>query len=139
MRKQENAWVVYLLERIEAACGKRVPERWGCVLNISEARATYLHLKAGNPLRLDALLGDSTDRTSLLPLVALMLCRGQNVMLLPDGDTPLQAGDALLFTGGPGVRAKLLLTLQNANALDYLLTGRDSPGGWIWQRWSAQK
>jgi len=26
------------------------------------------------------------------------------------------------------------LTLANVNALDYVRTGRDLPGGWIWQK-----
>ncbi|MCX9158247.1 NAD-binding protein [Niveibacterium sp. 24ML] len=139
IRKQENAWAANLLEQIESLCGTQVPERWGCALNISDARAAYLHLMAGRPLPLATLLRDAADRSQTLPVVVWMLRRGKQMTLLPARDTLLQAGDALLMAGAPHAREKLKLGVQNANALDYLLSGREAPGGWIWQRWAERK
>jgi voltage-gated potassium channel len=139
MRQQEDAWGAQLLARIEGVCGATVPQVWGLTLNISEARATYLHLMDGKPLTLDSLTRDTAQRESPLPLIPLMLRRDKIVHLLPGDDTLLCAGDALLFAGKPEARARQRLTAQNANALDYILTGRDAPGGWIWQRWSRRQ
>ncbi|HMT15012.1 MAG TPA: hypothetical protein PKE19_09700 [Aestuariivirga sp.] len=40
----------------------------------------------------------------------------------------------LLFAGQPGMQRRLELTLQNANVLDYVLTGQERASGWLWRR-----
>ena len=75
-----------------------------------------------------------TERSAPLPCLPLMLRRaGQNI-LLPAPATALQLGDAILFAGRPAARAAQQVTIANVNVLDYVRTGRDIPGGWIWQR-----
>jgi voltage-gated potassium channel len=54
-------------------------------------------------------------------------------ILLPDDGFALEQGDSLLLGGRHEARFILNLTLQNANALDYLLTGQDRRGGRVWQ------
>ena len=51
----------------------------------------------------------------------------------------LQQGDELLFVGRRHARARLDLTLRNAHTLDYVLTGRESSGGWLWERLARRK
>ena len=46
----------------------------------------------------------------------------------------LAAGDEILFAGRLRARRSQQLSLANVNVLDYVRTGRDLPGGWIWQR-----
>jgi voltage-gated potassium channel len=74
----------------------------------------------------------SADRETVLPAVVLMIERQGQTILLPDGEFMLKPGDALLLAGQHAVRSALNLTLQNANALDYILTGHDRRGGWLW-------
>jgi len=45
----------------------------------------------------------------------------------------LAAGDQLLFTGQDRARRAQRAALSNVNVLDYLRTGRNVPGGWIWR------
>ncbi len=50
----------------------------------------------------------------------------------------LQAGDQILFVGTEDARRDLTLTLFNGHTLQFVLTGRDSPGGAIWE-WLARR
>jgi hypothetical protein len=54
--------------------------------------------------------------------------------MLPPPDTELRPGDELLLVGRPRARRELALTLANEHTLTYVLTGRDLPGGWVWER-----
>ncbi|MDZ7622705.1 MAG: hypothetical protein U5O69_10445 [Candidatus Competibacteraceae bacterium] len=58
-------------------------------------------------------------------------------MLLPHAHTAIQAGDSLLLVGRDRARQDLELTLNNENTLDYVLSGREMPGGWVWE-WLSQ-
>ena len=40
------------------------------------------------------------------------------------------------FAGAIGTRRRLDLTLQNANVLDYVLTGHERASGWLWQKFT---
>jgi voltage-gated potassium channel len=71
---------------------------------------------------------DNADRESVLPVVVLMLVRKGKSILLPDDGLALALGDLLLLAGRHQARSILNLTLQNANALDYLLTGGRQAG-----------
>ena len=46
----------------------------------------------------------------------------------------LAEGDQLLFAGSAGARRLQRMILQDANVLTYVQTGRNVPGGWVWQR-----
>ena len=47
-------------------------------------------------------------------------------------------GDQLLFAGTEEARRDLGMTLFNGHTLQFVLTGRDLPGGMIWE-WLAQR
>jgi hypothetical protein len=76
---------------------------------------------------------DTADWEAVLPAVVLMIVRRGQSLLLPDDAFSLEANDALLIAGQHAARGALHLTLQNANALEYILTGQDRRGGWLWQ------
>ncbi len=48
----------------------------------------------------------------------------------------LQADDAVLFAGTNAARERLRQTLENENVCDYVLLGRNIPGGTIWQHFT---
>jgi hypothetical protein len=51
----------------------------------------------------------------------------------------LAPGDGLLFAGTPAARQAQAQVLQNVNVRDYVLRGRDIPGGLVWQWWSNRQ
>ncbi len=91
----------------------------------------------GEHLTLDTLLRSPTDRSSALDCEALYLDRDDDDhLLMPAGSTVLRPGDELLLAGTRRARNDLALNLANEHTLEYLVTGKELPGGWIWERLS---
>jgi hypothetical protein len=86
----------------------------------------------GTSLPLSALLADPADRELQLRCVPLLWRRDGDERLVPAGSDELQAGDEILFAGTHEARARQELILQNANALAYVLFGREAQSGWLW-------
>lgn len=135
-----DGWCETLLQRLTGQFGWESPVIWSVRLDAREAPALHPRLGPGQRVRLDELLRDHADRHEALPCEALQLVRsGEPSQLLPPRDRLLQQGDELLFVGRPDARARLDLTLRNAHTLDYVLTGRESSGGWLWERLARRK
>jgi hypothetical protein len=60
----------------------------------------------------------------------LLLSKGRD-LLLPDENTPLRAGDRILFAGGEGVEGLQRRTLSDDGAVHYLRTGREPVRTWL--------
>lgn len=134
-RQQSDSWAEDLLERIDAVGAKLTPVTWSVRLDAAGAPAASAAMaNGGPPLALGELMRDPADRANALACVPLLLRRGGRDELLPAADMPLQPGDELLFTGRNSARRAQQRALANLNVLDYLRTGRDVPGGWIWQK-----
>ena len=133
VRLAEENWSKALVARLESICEGVVPQVWDIRLEADTAPAVYKLQQAGKPITVGGLLCDIANRENCLPAVVLMVERRGQSILLPDDGVPLEKGDAILLAGQHGVRSMLNMTLQNANALDYVLTGRDGHGGWLWQ------
>ena len=80
------------------------------------------------------ILRDGTDRSQLLPAVVLLIERAEQIFLLPDGNFPLAAGDQLLLASSLAAQRNFEFTVRNANELDYVLSGREESGSWLWHR-----
>ena len=131
VRGSSEAWCQALAGRLEDLGSGHVPEIWGLCLNAGEAPAVYRALVSGAAIVLGQLLRDNVEREHALAVMPLMLEREGERHVTPDAATPLAPGDALLFAGGSDTQRRLELTLQNANVLDYVLTGREHAGGWL--------
>ena len=66
------------------------------------------------------------------------LREGEAPRLLPTPDEEIQLRDQLLFVGSEEARKYLTLTLFNGHTLSFVLTGRDSPSGLVWE-WLADR
>ncbi|HEX9171676.1 MAG TPA: NAD-binding protein [Telluria sp.] len=119
--------------RLEGICEGQVPEVWGVEIAEHVAPAVYKALANGAAVSVGQVLRDNADREAPLPAIILMVVRRERSFLLPGDELALAAGDALLIVGQHAARSALELTLQNANALEYVLTGRDRRGGRLWQ------
>ncbi len=112
---------------------------WDILIAQHTSPAAYQALVGGRPFNVGLLLRDNADRETALPAIVLMVERDGHTLLLPNDDFILQPGDAILLAGQKSVRSVLNLTLQNANALHYVLTGEDRRGGTLWQYLFARK
>ncbi|MCM8594558.1 TrkA family potassium uptake protein [Accumulibacter sp.] len=119
-------------ERIEGLAGQRVPLVWGVRLNAADAPAVhrFLMIEDGR-MTLEVLTLDPANRAERLPVVPLLLVRDGRDHELPEAAMSLCAGDELLFAGTRAAKLAQNLALDNRNALDYVLTGRDAQG-WLW-------
>lgn len=133
VRQSEESWSKALSTRLESICEGLVPQVWDIRLEGQTAPAVHKALMERRPITVDGLVRDNADRDTILPAVVLMVERDGRSFLLPQGDFRLHEGDALLLAGQHQVRSALDLTLKNANALDYVLTGKDQRGGWLWR------
>jgi Trk K+ transport system NAD-binding subunit len=134
VKAQDNAWADAVAERLLTEVGPQASAAWSVWIDRSDAPAVLAAASAtGTEIELETLLCDPGDRSRRLAAVPLLLVRADAELLLPGAGVTLRAGDHLLFAGTSQARAFQRLTLRNANALDYVRTGRDAPGGWVWQ------
>ena len=82
---------------------------------------------------------DPVNRHEPLPAVPLLVLRGDDCSLAPDGDFPLAADDEILLAGRPAARRALDTTLLLETVGEYVLSGRRVPSSWIWRRLSRHE
>jgi hypothetical protein len=128
---QDDAWAARLVDALVEACGQRTPHLWDLRVTASEAPAL---VRREDGVRIGDLLRDPEDRESRLHAVPLLLLRGGRRQLWPDDDVVLDEGDELLLGGRPSARYVLDGTVLDDAALEYVVTGRRVPSGWLWRR-----
>jgi voltage-gated potassium channel len=131
---KDETWSHALVERLQAVCDGLTPAVWDIKLNISEAPGAYKALMHDQRFTLFDILRDGTDRSQLLPAVVLLIERAEQIFLLPDGNFPLAAGDQLLLASSLAAQRNFEFTVRNANELDYVLSGQEESGSWLWHR-----
>jgi len=134
-RQQPQDWARELGDRLDRLNPTGSLSTWSVRLDTAEAPAVHAALVPGAaaPLIGD-LLRSPSDRSEPLACLPLLLRRDGRDHPLPAEDMPLARGDEILFAGRLRARRSQQLTLANVNALDYVRTGRDLPGGWVWQK-----
>jgi len=132
-RRQTEAWADGVDKMLETRIGNEVPLLWEVRLSAHEAPA-WMEVPSGSngrPLRL--LSTDPSDREDVLRCVPLLVVRGRSEHPLPADDFVLEAGDTILYAGTAAARWRQSLITANANVLEYVETGIESPGGLVWQ------
>ena len=131
-RNQTTDWANEQVSSITAVVGDRVPAIWNEQLDEGTAPALLAHLEQ-EPVTLGQLLRADHPVRQRHACIVLLLRReaGGEDILAPDDNTPLQPGDHLLFCGRFASALTISHTLRDPHALRYLLTGEDTPEGWI--------
>ena len=130
--EQDEDFATRLRDRLLTRCGTRAPERDLIVLAPRTAPAVCEWL-ATNDLTVGDLLRHPDDRTQNLPLIVLMVQRGDRVLLAPDDDTPLRQGDQVLVAGSERGLSVISDTLFYPSAVHYVATGEQVPQTWVWR------
>ncbi|SDQ03933.1 TrkA family potassium uptake protein [Quadrisphaera sp. DSM 44207] len=134
---QGDAWAAAVVERLATCCGTRLEALWKVRLTQEEAPALTAWLERG-ALRLQDLLRSPEDRAEQLAAVPLLVLRGRECLLAPDGDLVLQPGDEMLLAGRPSARRALATALVVDAVPEYLVTGHRVPSGWVWRRFARR-
>ena len=79
------------------------------------------------------LLRDPSNRENMLDVLALVVTRAGETIMLPQEDVMLQVGDTILFCGTRRARQLLGATIRNPSTLHYLTTGEHAPRAWFFQ------
>jgi Trk K+ transport system NAD-binding subunit len=130
---QDDQWACELISRVLAVVHDRVPEVWEVAINDEEALAVNRALEAGAAIELEDLLRDHRDRDSQLSCIPLLHLRRGSRVTLPPSSTRMKCDDRLLICGSMSARSRMEWTLQNDNALSYVLTGQVRAQAWIWR------
>ncbi|WP_448627596.1 potassium channel family protein [Geodermatophilus sp. URMC 64] len=129
----DEEWAAGIVDRMRELCGLRLQALWKVRLTAQEAPALCERLEAGE-VRLGDLLRDPETREDPLHAVALLVLRDGEAVLAPDGDFALAVGDELLLAGRPSARRALSTILVVDSALEYVVSGRRVPSGWVWRK-----
>src|SRR5829696_9715450 len=128
-----DEWAAGIVDRLTSLCGRRLQTMWKVRLTAREAPAVQAWLASG-AARLGDLMRDPADREEQLPAVPLLVLRGEECALAPDGDFVLSADDEILLAGRPTARRSLDSTLLLDTVMEYVVSGRHVPSSWIWRR-----
>jgi Trk K+ transport system NAD-binding subunit len=131
---EDNDVSARLLARLSHGGTERPPGLRTVRISARRSPAVVRAIDAGEEVQLENLCRDPRLRQALLPVVPLLLSRGEEDWLCPGPETILQPGDRILFAGPPSVAAQLEKVLFVDRALRYVRTGEDRPEGWIWRR-----
>ncbi len=136
IKQRGESWASTLLDQLTGGFGWEAPTVWSVRIDAVEAPALMDWLSLNHtPAPLGDLLRNPHDRAEELECRALYLARtNDSTVMLPHRHTPVQTGDQLLLVGRSAARRDLALTLSNENTLDYVLQGREIPGGWVWEQ-----
>lgn len=135
-REQSNDWANVMVSRMRAVADDHPPDTWIVNVQYPEAPALWEALEWGREIQVHHLSVDPRDRHTLLPCFTLMVLRGSQRILAPDDHFCVQNGDRLLMCGLPTAQRRQNWTLRHPNVLHYVLTGIDTPSGYLWQRFA---
>jgi Trk K+ transport system NAD-binding subunit len=135
MPARGDEWAAGVVDRLAALCGRHLQTLWKVRLTAREAPAVQAWLASGRA-QLGDLMRDPADRDEPLPAVPLLVLRGEDCSLAPDGDFLLAAEDEILLAGRPAARRALDTSLLLETVGEYVVSGRRVPSSWIWRRLS---
>jgi voltage-gated potassium channel len=133
MPRRGDAWAAGVVDRLTQLCGEHLQSLWKIRLSQEEAPAVTGWLATGE-IRLGELLRNPENREEPLHAVVLLVLRGDEATLAPDGDFVLARGDELLLAGWPAARRALGTILVVDAVLEYVVTSRRVPSSWVWRR-----
>ncbi|MGV9712488.1 NAD-binding protein [Gordonia sp. NPDC003424] len=135
MPDRGDAWAADMIDRLTSLCGHQLEMLWKVTLTAQEAPGVQSWLRSGRA-RIGDLIRNPTERSEQLPVVPLLVLRGDVSALAPDDDFVLAADDEILFAGGSSAHRALDSTLLLDTVVEYVVSGRQVPSSWIWRRFS---
>lgn len=122
-------WSASVLERLRPICKGKVPIVWRLRINRAKTPAlTEALVSAKVPLTLRVLLTSNRHRDEPLPIVPLYVERSGSLITMPPDDFSLMNGDRILFAGTREAWDEQKNTAQNANTLQYVISGETVTG-----------
>jgi Trk K+ transport system NAD-binding subunit len=132
IEKQSSDWAESALAALLPICAGRVPFVWTTRINhIKTPALTQVLQHTDLSIPLSALMTSNRNRTQPLKALPLMMERAGKIILRPDADFPLHAGDKIIWAGSREAWNEQKLTTNYSNALNYVLTGKSGADSWL--------
>jgi len=138
IRKRDEASTRTLLQLISHSMDVQELDAWTFTIEEKNSPAITEAIDNGRSVALSSLHKDPRDREQPLPLVALMLKRGNDSLLVPPPETRLNKGDQILFCGQHQAQIHMGWIMRDHNTLRYIQTGKVGPDGLLW-RWLKER
>jgi Trk K+ transport system NAD-binding subunit len=137
-RREKEGWANILISRISGFEIKDAPDTWMLEIYEEQTPAILMELNNNRRVKVGEILKDPRDRTKHLNCMVLLICRKEKDYLIPEDTMEIIEGDKLLFCGTSNSRKLLSWTVDNYNIYNYIRTGIELPGGYIWH-WLNKK
>jgi Trk K+ transport system NAD-binding subunit len=132
--QEEQEWANITISRLSAVVGDNPPYIWTISIGKDNTPAVAQALGFGRRIELKHIIRNPIDHDKKLACMALLLKRGDELMLLPEDDTELKAFDQLLFCGLRKVKHTMSPTLKDLSILNYVMTSKSEPQSYIWKK-----
>ncbi|MCW8956107.1 MAG: NAD-binding protein [Gammaproteobacteria bacterium] len=132
-REQDAEWSNIAISRLSGVLGEHRPSTWTIDVTETHTKALYLVLKLGRVIRVGNLLQDPRQRERKLTSVALLLKRGNQIILMPTDDIAIKSGDQILYCGTSDAERSMKWTLNELHSLNYIMTYEDMPDSLFWK------
>jgi voltage-gated potassium channel len=133
-RHQTNAWANAVIAQLVSKLGEQVPDTWDITIEGEMAFAVCSLMQQGLQPTLRHLVMSPSGKRHEMPVVPLMLVRGDQKSMLPELSTPLQMGDKILCCGMDQAKSIQRYVMHDIKTLHYIVTGTEMPETWI-GRW----
>ncbi len=131
---EDDDWACELISRVSGVVSSEVPQIREWLIDPAQTEVLHAYLAGGGRFTINDLLRDPWNREGSLNAIVLLIRRRNDRILLPGMDTPLKAGDRLLLCGDRTAFTRMQWTVSHRHTLDYIMTGKDLPQGWLWRR-----
>ncbi len=136
LQDQGESVTEQVVNRLKNAIGDNPPHLWRVNLCAEEGDAVEEFLQIQGRLTIGELIRNPYDLGQSISCIVLAIERGQQRMMLPDDDETLLSCDEILLCGTEHGETMLSATMNNIYTLEYLVTGKEPPRGYLF-RWLA--
>jgi Trk K+ transport system NAD-binding subunit len=126
-------WAKKVVSRIAGIIENEVPYLWEIEISYKSSLAVYKAIQKRRNIKLLDITRSPKNRQEQLNCIPLMLLRKDRNYLLPEPEQRLKPGDRLLFCGNSTAKRTYSWALDDPFVLNYLLTGKEGSGGYVWQ------
>lgn len=131
---EDQEWANITISRLSAVIGENRPYIWTINISKENTPAIAQALGYGRSIHIRHIIRNPVIHSKNLDCVALLLKRGDELLLLPDEDVELKAFDQLLFCGLREVKHAMSPTVNDLNLLNYVMTSKNEPQSYVWKK-----
>lgn len=136
---RSESWCAKLMGLLSELDHGVIPDVWSVAINPETTGGIQQSLAQGKNVDLNTALKDPIDRMRRLDAMVLLVMRADESYELPGYDFELQENDELLLAGTTQAKHMLEISWCNVNMFNYVLSGSEGNGGWLWQWFAKQR